>query len=412
MTDIAHQSTRPITESERASVLDALRAFALLGIFVSHVPDFSGYNFMAANAAAALDRFGSDNFLATFADFLIRGKFVSLFSFLFGIGFAIQLESATKRGADFSKHFRRRLLVLATIGFAHSFVWYGDILKDYALIGLLLIPLAKWSLNKLLITAGIVFLLRAVWPLLIFYAVPLFDGADPQANPGAGFADLAMSFQSNDLAQIVSVNLQLLQIKALQMIYDGKAVSILAMFLLGALVGKQRLYRNLADHRSLLTFVFLVCLPVGLVGNMVLVSLHANTPDFPPTVDWVIEQFVFAVAVPALAISYAAGFALLWVHGGDRLLKVIAPAGRMALTTYVSQSLIGIALFYGVGLGWGGKIGFTEGLALAISIFSAQCIISHWWLNFFQFGPLEWLWRRATYRQPVAMLRAASPVRG
>ncbi len=401
----------PIAETDRAEVLDGLRAFALLGILVSHIPDFSGYSFMSAAGAAALDRFGSDSTLAPVAEFLIRGKFFSLFSFLFGIGFAVQLESATRRGADFAKHFRRRLYVLGIIGFAHALIWYGDILKDYALIGLLLIPLARWTVPKLVIVLGIVFLLRAVWPILMFYAVPILYGVTPEGDPGSQFSSLTLVFYGNDVTAMLAANLQLVKLKALQTIYDGKAISIFTMFLLGALVGRLHLYRSLSDHRGLFTLVCLTCAPVGLVGNFLLVSLHADVPGFPPTSEWIIKQFVFAVAVPALATSYAAAFALLWSYG-SWLLKPIAPAGRMALTTYVSQSLIGIALFYGIGLGWGGSIGYSEGLVLAILIFTAQCVIARFWLNAFRFGPLEWLWRRATYGAPVAFLRRRTPVAG
>src|SRR5262249_763326 len=129
----------PIADSERADVLDALRGFALLGIFISHIPDFSGHSFMTPAERSGLDYFGVDGAPGAIQDFLIRGKFYSLFSLLFGIGFAVQLESASRRGANFTRHFARRLAVLFVIGLVHASLWYGDILKDYALIGFLLI---------------------------------------------------------------------------------------------------------------------------------------------------------------------------------------------------------------------------------------------------------------------------------
>ena len=140
---ITPNSARPIIDSDRADVLDALRGFALLGIFISHVPDFSGFTFMTPIEQATLDRFGLDGAAAMAQDFLIRGKFYSLFSLLFGIGFAVQLASAARRGADFVRHFVRRLTVLLVIGLIHAGLWYGDILKDYALIGFVLILLRR-----------------------------------------------------------------------------------------------------------------------------------------------------------------------------------------------------------------------------------------------------------------------------
>src|SRR5262249_27715586 len=140
-------------------------------------------------------------------------------------------------------------------------------------------------------------------------------------------------------------------------------------------------------------------------GNVTLVPLHAATPDFPPSVGWVAEQCLFSIAVPALALAYASGFALLWRFGRGRGLRALAPAGRMALTTYVSQTLPVVSCFYGIGLGYGHTIGFAAGIALAVAIFAVQCIAARVWLQFFRFGPLEWIWRRATYGTPVAFVR-------
>ncbi len=103
------------------------------------------------------------------------------------------------------------------------------------------------------------------------------------------------------------------------------------------------------------------------------------------------------IAVPAMALGYASGFALLWQRGWSRMLHAFAPAGRMALTTYVSQTLIGITLFYGIGLGLRDRLSFAEMTIVAIAIFALQCVASRISLRSFRFGPLEWLWRRATY---------------
>ena len=397
----------PITDGERADVLDALRGFALLGIFISHIPDFSGHSFMAPVEQAALDRFGLDSAAATLQDFLIRGKFYSLFSLLFGIGFAVQLESAARRGGDFVRHFARRLAVLLVIGLVHASLWYGDILKDYALIGLVLILLRRSSATTTAWVAASVFTLRIAWPVIVSALVPILRPVSSSDDPGGSFQELTHAFDSADPAVIFLANLDLVQLKALQMIYDGRVISILAMFLLGALIGKLGLHRNIGAHQATLGRVFWLCAPVGLIGNLVLTPLHAATPDFPPTGMWVVENTLYAIAVPALTIAYASGFAWLWACGWRRGLAWFAPAGRMALTTYISQTLIGIALFYGIGLGLRGNVGLVEGTLLAIGIFAMQCLASSFWLRWFQFGPVEWVWRRMTYGAPIALRRSA-----
>jgi uncharacterized protein len=397
----------PIAEAERADVLDALRAFALLGIFISHVPDFSGFEFMTEGQRAALDHFSLNKPLDAALHFFIQGKFFSLFSLLFGIGFAVQLDSAMRNGRNFARHFARRLAILFLIGSLHALTWYGDILKDYALIGLLLICTARWSTAAIGWAAMCVLVLRALWPI----AAWAFVSQSPKspavgANPVGHFFELTQTFAGGDVTATFTANLELLRYKALQMLYEGKAISILAMFLLGAYVGKRGIYRDLRAFTPLLRRVCAVCAPIGIVGNALLVPIEATTPSYPPSPMWAFEQILFAVAVPAMTLAYASGFALLWSRS-SRFLSALAPAGRMALTTYVSQTLIGVSVFYGIGFGLHGALGLAGCVGFAVAVFVLQCLVSSIWLSAFRFGPLEWLWRCATYGTLLPMSRRA-----
>ena len=400
----------PVADAERTAVLDALRGFALLGICVSHLPDFSGYAYLPPAEQMALDRFGVDASVSFALEFLISGKFLSLFSLLFGIGFAIQLESARRRGARFAIHFARRLAILFGIGLVHGLIWYGDILRDYAWLGLFLIPTARWSARATALAAAAMLLARAAWPFLVFAAaaklVPITAAAAPGDPTLDYFFERTRSFAEPDWIAAFHANLDLLRIKALQLIYEGKVISILAMFLLGAWIGKTNLHRNLDANRRTLMRVLAVCAPIGVLGNALLTPLAATTHDYPPTAAWLGAQVLFAVAVPAMTLAYASGFALLWLRPARVLLRLLAPAGRMALTTYVSQTLIGVGVFYGVGLGLRGGVGAVDCILIALALFSLQCAASALWLRRFRFGPLEWCWRRATYGVPLAMTRS------
>jgi uncharacterized protein len=404
----------PTPASERAEILDALRGFALLGIIVSHVADFSGWNFTIHAGRSAAEH--ADAVAALVQDFLIRGKFYSLFSLLFGVGYAVQLESASRRNADFARHFTRRLSVLLVIGLAHAALWYGDILKDYALIGLALIPLRRFQASAFAWAAGLAFALRLVWPSLAWWLFGALGPMGAGAHPDAGFAWYAHVFAGADARASFFANLALVKLKALQLIYDGTAISILSMFLLGALLGRLRLHRALSGRW--LARTFWICAPLGVIGSAVLAPLHAATPDFPPTPMWVLENSIYAVATPAMAIAYASGFAWLWSRGGAGAMSLLAPAGRMALTTYVSQTLVLMALFYGVGFGLYGRLGLIEGALAAGAIFALQCVVAALWLRWFQFGPIEWIWRRLTYGAPIPLRRGApalaqgAPARG
>ena len=412
MTNDAHGA--PIAENERAGVLDALRGFALLGILVSHLPTFSGYEFLPPARQAALDPLGIDRGLAALCEFLIRGKFFSLFSLLFGIGFSVQLESARRRGRNFARHFTRRLAVLFAFGVLHGLIWYGDILRDYAVLGLLLLPTAQWDARKTRRAAIAWLLARLAWPFLVFAIASQLApiaAATTSADPSNHFLESTRAFASASWRDALSANLELLRMKALQMIYEGKAVSIVGMFFLGAAVGKARLHVDLASSARTLWRAFAWCAPLGVLGNLVLVPLHAATPAYPPTPRWVADEVLFALAVPALTVAYASGFALLYSSTARAFLRAFAPAGRMALSTYVGQTWIGIALFYGVGLGFQERVGQAACIAIAVAIFFAQSALAALWLRRFRFGPLEWLWRRATYGVPVPMARARKRVR-
>ena len=406
-----HGAHSPVAESERAQILDVVRGFCLLGILVSHIPDFSGYGFLPPDERSLRDIWGWDARVREFAELLVRGKFYSLFSFLFGIGFAIQLESAERQGANFRRRFARRMLILLAIGILHSLVWYGDILLYYAVLGLLLMPTAGWDARRTLRAAIAAFSLRAAWGLVVlasgsFLATLVPPSLIDDSGESLDLLQLVRTFADGSLAQSFVANLEFLRIKALQMVYDGKIISVFAMFLLGVSVGKQGLFRNLEAHRLLLRRVFLVSAPLGLVGNAILVPLHAATSPFPPTLLRAAENLIFSIAVPALTLAYATGLSLLWLHPPARAgLRWLAPPGRMALTTYLSATAICVAVFYGVGLGWMWSLGQTQCLLFAFALFGVQALASRLWLERFRFGPVEWAWRCATYGARLPLRR-------
>src|SRR4030095_7052382 len=199
----------------------------------------------------------------------------SLFALLFGIGFAVQMDSAGRRGANFNRHFVRRRAALFAIGLAHACIWYGDILKDYALLGLLLLLTARWSVSVLMRATVIVLLLRIAWPVIVWAIVAATTSSSIDADPAAEFSSSASAFYGSDALAALDANLELVRLKALQMIYEGRAISVLLMFLVGALVGRLRLYRRLSANVSLLRRVLLVSAPVGVLGNALLIPLHA-----------------------------------------------------------------------------------------------------------------------------------------
>ena len=410
-------SAGPIAERDRAEILDVLRGFALLGIFAAHVPGFSGWDYLSVGARAALDP-GVDPALQWLRDVLVRGKFFSLFSLLFGFGFAVQIASARRRDADFGRLFRRRLLWLLGIGAVHSLFWHGDILFRYALIGLVLLPTASWSARRTLVLALACFGVRTLWGLGVWLGADGIAALGSAAvRDGAGGTDVAgrldtvmAGFHSPHWIDVVQGSLRMGGMKWLSVLYEGRLFSILGLFALGAALGKTGLHRQLDARCAGLRTAVLVLGPIGLAGNVALAFLWRTVPVYPPSAAWVLQNALFAWATPALALAMAAALALAWRSVRGRLaLGWLAPAGRMALTTYLTQTAIGLGLFYGIGLGWRGTFSLAACTLTVAVVLPLQALACRLWLSRFRYGPLEWAWRRLTYGRPIPLRRSTRP---
>ncbi len=214
-----------------------------------------------------------------------------------------------------------------------------------------------------------------------------------------GSANAIMAgYHSPSWGEMLVANARFLRLKWLLVLYEGKLLSIGGCFLLGVALGKWRVYERIGELSPQLRRVAWVTGCVGIAGNLWLATVWAVAPPYPPTATGVFTNLLYAVAVPSLAIAIAAAFCLLWIRGtGRRILGAFAPPGRMALTTYLSQTAIGIGVFYGVGFGLRGTISLAEGLAVAFCVFGLQAMIARNWLRAFRYGPFEWGWRCATY---------------
>jgi uncharacterized protein len=404
----------PRTEHQRAEILDVMRGFALVGIFLAHVPGFSGWDYLSPAEHTALD--GTfDITLQFIRNLLIRDKFFSLFSLLFGFGFALQLASATRSGDDFIPRFRRRQLGLLVIGVLHSALWSGDILLKYALLGLLLMPTASWTTEKLFRLAVGCLMARGLWAFIPWISMDLMnsiatatlrigqDGVDTTATLNATVA----GYYSDSWRETLSSNLNFLQIKWLNVLYEGRLLSIVGFFALGASLGRWRIHERTVELRNTLWRVFVVGGAVGLLGNTVLAVSWETVPVFPPSGSRVLEGAIMAIAVPALTLAMASGLALAWDGGGRRGLIWLAAPGRMALTVYLTQTAIGIGVFYGIGLGWRGSFSLASCFVFAGLAFVIQTVAAGVWLRHFTFGPVEWLWRSVTYGRRLPLLRTS-----
>ena len=409
---------QPVAADARVHVLDVLRGLSLFGILQANVLVLSGLLFVTMVGELTLSPL--DEAVGFVIEALVHGKFYSLFSLLFGIGFHVFLSRAEARSGPAKPLFRRRLWLLLACGFLHAtLLWSGDILMLYAMLGFALIPFYGLPSRRQL--AWVVGLLAVP---VIAYALMWASGmADPfgpppvdpdNSAPGAagGFDPLAFiiaGFKGGYL-DVLQANLVGLVGRWVDLLITLRPAKVLAMFVLGLWIGQQGVVRHLDAHAGLLRRVAAWGLGLGLPLNVAGAWLAVDaTPYLPGSAFGMLEVSIAAVAYPLLALGYAAGIALLMrSQGAARVLMTFAPVGRMALTNYLLQSVACMFVFYGFGLGLYGQVGTAAASAIGLAVFAMQVPLSHWWLARFRYGPAEWAWRRLTYRVPVAMRRRSS----
>jgi len=412
----------PLAETERAALLDSLRGFALFGVCLANLfTSFSQWGEAGAVPAAQLSTAATDPAAAFLIRALVDGKFYSLFSLLFGIGFAVQLGRATARGDERLQTYRRRLWVLLLIGLAHLLLlWPGDILAFYALVGLLLVRLRSLS-DRAIFRWVVVLLILPVVLWAVFWlgggwkaAVPLTPSLPFYAVGGMlverlGIKSIYEVFASPSWGVYLKALWAGIFFRAGDLLFEWRVCKVLAMFLLGLWVGRHQVFRQLDAYAPVLRRVAFWGLALGLPASLLNAYLHHSKEYYDGTTPGLSWAGLYALGVGPLALSYAATFALAWRHAGAQwVLRQLAPLGRMALTCYLSQSLIATFLFSGRGLGWVGTVGPTLLWPLALGIIGVQLLFCRWWLRRFQFGPAEWLWRSLSYghaqplRRPVA----------
>lgn len=406
----------PTADPERLTILDALRGFALGGIFLLNLAVFTGFVFMTAEQMAALPTARLDGPAALLIVWLGYGKFYSLFSLLFGIGFAFQLAAAERRGDAGLRVFRRRLLVLLVIGAVHLYLWEGDILFLYALVGFLLIPLRRLSDRALLQTAAVLVLLPVVLQIVIVASNGALDPGAPLVRTGDAMLQ-RFGFKPGDAplptlrdagwSEYLKFQLSGTFFRYADLLTTGRPFKVLAMFLVGLWVGRSGILRDLSPWTPTLRRVRGAAFGIGLPAAGLQAGLMLAGPE-PDSWSTVAEAVGYAFGVAPLALAYAATFALLWQSSAWRpWLERLAPAGRMALTNYLMQTAVSLTVFYGIGFGQMGRVGPIWWPVIVVAMLAVQVSVSRWWLTRFEFGPMEWLWRQATYGRRLPLVRTS-----
>lgn len=369
--------------SSRLTLVDALRGYALMGLFLVHM---TGY-FELYNARPV------PSWVQETTRILFQGKSFSLLALCFGFSFFMLMEGGKRRGEPFARAFAWRLTVLLGIGWLHALVYRGDIIVVLAIAGLFLIPFDRIRSARMLLAMAALILVQ---PLLILRIFAGHNGADwALADPlfyedgGAMRPSLFGTFGELVQANIVAGKAP----KWSYFIETGRIFQIFGLFLVGLALGRERFFaapERFAKVRAWALGIALVAIPIlsQLVQNS---CCYRAGPHY-----WTAVLLSGWLDLAGMTVSLLAVVQLWQWEAPRRLLGLFVPCGRMTLSLYIAQSLIFVPVFYGFGLHLWDRITQEEALALGIAAFLVQLVFATLWLKSFAYGPLEWLWRSAS----------------
>ncbi|WP_455662604.1 DUF418 domain-containing protein [Pradoshia sp.] len=393
----------------RMAHLDMIRGLALLGILIANMALYASPSIYMNLINKEWWTSGPDIIVKQFIYIAVDYKFISIFSFLFGVGFILFLQNAEKKGRSGLMLFIRRLVVLLLFGLLHSYlIWFGDILLLYAILGFALLVFYRRKLHTLLYTAFGLLIIPAIWvaahtflPEFVPWGLPLGPMVEEANQLLSESAAVYSGGTYGEIFQQRLVDLSYMQNSSLLTV-----PLTFAMFLLGAYGWQKGWLRDPETHVAVIWKIWWWSGGVGLLFLAFQLWLYY-------TVDAAQSGFNnshwagILISGPSIALFYMTSLLLLIRRPFFRkLFTPLEAAGRMALTNYLIQSFICTFLFYSYGFGWYGQITPSIGLGLSLLIFAIQVWVSGIWLRYFRFGPFEWVWRSLTYGKRQPMKRA------
>jgi uncharacterized protein len=406
----------PVPVAERIATLDIVRGFALLGILIMNMPGFANSFFIEADGSHLWTN-PIDRAAELARDMLFSGKFNSMFSLLFGIGFTIQFARMRANAPERATLlYTRRLLVLLALGLLHATVfWTGDVLHIYAALGLVLLLVLRHASNR---TIAILIGLCLVYPavsgvLRLLVTTPeitaqmvaeakAFEASNNLAYGSGSFLDAARE-HTHEFAFFYS---------SVRHVWGtfGFYVQMATTMLIGFLIGRNDWVRRIPELMPWIRRLQWSALALGLVCSLTFGAIFEIDRVPGPSALKVLGSIAYVLSRLGLMSFYVLTIVrLAQLPAWQRRFQPMADAGRMPLTNYLMQTLICTTLFYGWGFGWWGSVGPALQLALAFAIFFLiQVPLSRYWLRHFEYGPLEYAWRVLTYGRLVPKRRPAA----
>ncbi|MFC0189723.1 DUF418 domain-containing protein [Fictibacillus aquaticus] len=400
-------SVLPVGEGERIEVLDVMRGIALLGILLVNMKSFAGPDTPISYLSYAYWN-ESYNVAATILlDFFVQGNFITMFSFLFGFGIIIMKERAEAKERRILPIFARRQIVLFLFGVLHVVLfWHGDILINYAGIGMIALLFIRRKPKTLFLTGIIILTLYSALMTAgnaLYWATgePVKTQKQDDAKYEAEIEEMINVYSDGTFTEIMAVRIS--EWQELNAFFIITAIALLPMFLFGMYSAKKRNLYTPKNLWRILAATFILGAGSKLLP-VLFYSEKGKSGVYETTWIWGYE---FGGAM--MSLFYLSLIVLLYkTVNGKKLLSAFAAPGRMAFTIYLMQSVICTTIFNSYGLGLYGSIGPMTGAFLAAVIFSVQLIFAKWWIKRYTMGPLEWVWRTLTYGKVLKLKRDVS----
>lgn len=403
---------QPTKNKKRIELLDVYRGFAILGIFVVNIvimnSTFLNQDEFAKQWTSNIDQI-SERILQLF----FYTKFFPIFSLLFGLGISMQaLKLSQKNNRSFS-FFARRMFILFLFGVAHILLlWSGDVLNLYAVLGLLTTLVIRKS-NRSILTLSAFFLFFPFYDYLFQWIFTLLNFHPEIYLSNYTGASVHQIITNGTYLQ--GVELRLLEyLSNIPMLFGFLAPIALSMFLLGVYLGKNKIYESLdAFIEQIKKPILLITVLTNIYRILflfILTKLEVYQIELLRT--FFVKLMVISDVVMGLFYLWLLGW--VWYHNTiwRKVLSPLQYVGRMALTNYLLQSFIGLVLFSSIGSQLYETLSPFQTLMTAILVFVIQVIWSRLWFIYFQFGPLEWIWRCLTYKKllPIKQNKIATPI--
>lgn len=390
---------------KRYQSIDALRGFALAGIVFAHMMK---HYIASAHPETGMEKVFQgtiDQVVNGIVMFFIVGKFFALFSVLFGLSFFLQMDRAGQRGVNYAMTFLWRLILLFLIGYLHHLFYRGDILTIYAFVGIFLIPLYGLSTKVLLYLAGIIFAGTGSYLIYYFFGTTSLFESTSGAPDAVGLQVYFDTLKHGSLIDVFAHNATEGMLNKLDFQFGlvGRGYLTLGYFIIGLWLGKIGIFQALGAYKKQIGHFMLILIGVFIILIVFGGGLGYLANSSAQGLEWDSWMMRFLNTIGGLINTVILG----WIIGGFLLLFLkrpdssffqwMAPYGKMALTNYIGQSLIATFFLYGWGLGFLGEIRAVYMFLLSFVLVGFQVVFSLYWLKYFKYGPLEWLWRSATY---------------